>query len=317
MADPGVNDDAAKYFRVLSAVGGQELESVARGQDRTALAVALYAAPPYALGVPAMEIARVSIALTASPLLATVGSGKTRKLNAIKNGIFLIPPGVAVHWAKTLPSQHLNVYFRAEDFAGDDPDAPQLQADALQLNAKLPGIDKLTLELKAELLQSDALSAEAVDSLARLLLVRIARGHQGSTARTSPITPARIERLREFVMAHLNERVLVVDLARVLGLSVNRFAHVFSEQTGQSPHQFVLDLRLDHALELLRHSRLGLAEIAAACGFASQQHLSRTLRTRKGVTPAKYRDVESLKACKNAPGTATDPASGGYSNLCR
>ena len=247
MKDSIVIDNAGKYFQVFSAVGGQKLEGVARGQDRSALAVALYAAPPYALAVPAMDIARISIALTASPLLATLDNGRVRKLSAHKNGLFLIPPGVAAHWSKSLPSQHLNVYFRAEDFAGDDPDAPRIEADAPRLNAKLPGIDTLTRDLMAELLRPDPFSAEAVDSLARLLLVRIGRAGKGGHAVANPMTPARVALLREFVMAHLNERVLVADLARVLGLSANRFAHVFSEQLGQSPHQFVLDLRLQHA----------------------------------------------------------------------
>jgi AraC family transcriptional regulator len=58
---------------------------------------------------------------------------------------------------------------------------------------------------------------------------------------------------------------------------------------GLPPHRYVLMLRLQHAQELLLHSSASLADVAAACGFSSQQHLTHTMRQRLGTTPGRCR----------------------------
>ena len=116
--------------------------------------------------------------------------------------------------------------------------------------------------------------------------VRLTPSQVSTTSQTSPTVLAR---LRDYVMEHLTERILVADLAQQAGLMPNRFAVAYREQTGQSPHQFVLLLRLEHAAGLLRHSTLGLADLAQACGFANQQHLTNAMRRCRGTTPGRYR----------------------------
>ena len=95
-------------------------------------------------------------------------------------------------------------------------------------------------------------------------------------------------------MAHLGERILVADMAAAVGMPSSRFAHAFTACAGLSPHQFVLGLRLGRALELLARTPLGLAEVAAACGFASQQHLTNQMRKRMGITPGRYRQSKRV-----------------------
>jgi len=56
----------------------------------------------------------------------------------------------------------------------------------------------------------------------------------------------------------------------------------------------VIGLRLDMARDLLCTSRLGLAEIAPACGFSSQQHLTATMRRQLGNSPGQYRRLRAL-----------------------
>jgi AraC family transcriptional regulator len=136
-------------------------------------------------------------------------------------------------------------------------------------------------------------AAEAADSLARLLLVRLTRRRATEMQRAAALSPTRLARLREYVAAHLAERLLVADLAAAVGLAPNHFAHVFTAQMGLPPHQFVVEMRLQRAMELLAHTRLSLAEVAATCGFASQQHLTVQMRQRMGTTPGRYRQARS------------------------
>ena len=92
-------------------------------------------------------------------------------------------------------------------------------------------------------------------------------------------------RLRDYVVAHLDEPIEAGALARIAGRSQFHFTRVFARSVGMTPYRYVVHLRLQRALELMRDGRHGLAEIAAATGFADQSHLSRWVRRVHGVSP--------------------------------
>jgi AraC family transcriptional regulator len=94
-----------------------------------------------------------------------------------------------------------------------------------------------------------------------------------------------LDRLKDYVVAHLDQPIEVGALAKIAGRSSFHFTRVFARSVGMTPYRYVVHLRLLRAFELLRDGRLGLAEIAAATGFADQSHLSRWVRRVHGVSP--------------------------------
>jgi AraC family transcriptional regulator len=58
---------------------------------------------------------------------------------------------------------------------------------------------------------------------------------------------------------------------------------------GQAPHQYLMQRRVEQAKRRLGETNTGIAEIAIACGFANQEHLSRLFKRACGTTPAAYR----------------------------
>ena len=164
------------------------------------------------------------------------------------------------------------------------------------LNAGIPGAGPLFDMLAAELGEGHPFAAEAVDSLARLVLVRLARHQTQRAVHANPLTPALRERLTEFIQARLDRRLMVSDMAAVVGLSPNRFAQAFTQAVGQPPHQHVLQMRVERAVQLLHHSSHGLADIAAASGFASQQHMTKVMRRRLGTPPGRQRAASTKGA---------------------
>jgi AraC family transcriptional regulator len=296
-AHPGfLTQSASTYAGVLTAAGGQQLEALTRRDDNSAVCAALYVSPPYKLEVPALSVWRLSVNLTRARVTGGLAGERARRFEAKRHSLFLTPADAAVRWHKESPSRHLNIYFHREGFdCGEDrglwgmPDAPLF-------NIAVPSVRGLADELVAELASTGLMATEASDSLARLLLVHVARHQQQASRLTDPLTSQTLARLHDYVMAHLSERIAVVDLARQAGMSANRFAHFYSERTGQAPHQFVLTMRLQQAAQLLRHSRMSLTDVAHACGFASQQHLTNTMKKRLGCTPGRYRSATKTPA---------------------
>jgi AraC family transcriptional regulator len=74
-------------------------------------------------------------------------------------------------------------------------------------------------------------------------------------------------------------------------LSISAFAHSFKKVIGISPYQFIIQQRLERAIELLldRDANLPIAKIYPMCGFSSQSAFATRFRQKHGMSPAKYR----------------------------
>jgi len=93
----------------------------------------------------------------------------------------------------------------------------------------------------------------------------------------------------------------LAELAETTGYSVFHTCRVFRATTGTTIHGFRRELRLHHALARIVDGREPLSEIAAATGFASQSHLTNLFRARFGITPAKARTRDGLRAIGQRP----------------
>ncbi len=277
------------YASLLGRSGGEQLALVSRPREQPELAVVLYRSPPYDLHVPALHIPRLSINLTASSVFGGIESERRRVFETPRHSMFLMPPSAAVRWRKRSPSRHLTIYL--DPGSGDEePDcAAHLQQCGPIFNVTLPDSTKLIERLEGEVTAPGPFAAEAVDSLARLLLIDFA-SRRGRSSGPLQMSTAMTRRLEEYVDAHLTQRILVADLAGVVGLPAQSFAKAYLRYTGRSPYQFVLARRVERAADMLRRSPISLAEVAAACGFSSQQHMTHVLSDRLGKAPLAVRD---------------------------
>lgn len=100
---------------------------------------------------------------------------------------------------------------------------------------------------------------------------------------------ARVGRAEALIAADPGAPHTVRSLAASVSLSPSRFAHLYTQQTGQSPMRALRAARLRHAARLLEGSDLSVERVAAASGFASPFHFNRVFRARYGVPPGVYR----------------------------
>jgi AraC family transcriptional regulator len=134
--------------------------------------------------------------------------------------------------------------------------------------------------------QSSSFADDASLGLAHLIIAELARA---PTRRLPALRPMALARVRDYVCANLGEAIRVSDLAALTGMSVGRFALCFRASTGCTPHRFVLRRRIEAAMGMLSHSAVPMAEVAIACGFSSQQHMTTAMRKHLGLTPLKVR----------------------------
>jgi AraC family transcriptional regulator len=101
-------------------------------------------------------------------------------------------------------------------------------------------------------------------------------------------------RAKELMSANLQGNVSSGDLATECLLSAGHFARAFRHSTGLSPHQWLIQCRIEKAHGLLRDSRLPLAEVAHACGFADQSHFTKAYTRLRGISPGAWRRQQQI-----------------------
>ena len=128
--------------------------------------------------------------------------------------------------------------------------------------------------------------------LAQELMLRIGRLAAGGAApmgrRSGRLHEVALAHVRRHIHFHFHEPLTVDELAREAGMSSRRFAAVFRQVCGRSPMDYVIEVRLDRAAELLREGRLTVSEVAERTGFSSVHYFSRIFRRRRGVAPSDY-----------------------------
>ena len=90
---------------------------------------------------------------------------------------------------------------------------------------------------------------------------------------------------------HISEGISVPEVAEYVDMSASYFSHQFKKSIGLTPHQYIVQQRIEMARRLLKQKPdLSLADVAAECGFTHQSHLGRVFKEYTGITLKQYRE---------------------------
>jgi AraC family transcriptional regulator len=108
-------------------------------------------------------------------------------------------------------------------------------------------------------------------------------------------------KVRDYIDAHIADRILVAELGAVLGQSEAHFSRTFRRTFGEPPHAFVIRRRLAYAVDYMVQTEASLSAIALRCGFSDQAHLCRAFRQATGLSPAAWRRMRRSIDQENKP----------------
>lgn len=211
--------------------------------------------------------------------------------------VSLLTRGVPSHWTWPDEIEVVHVYLPSTALESVSAEMFGRETAGIELHDALDvddeDIHRTVMSFAREATRPEAGDTLLISSLVCQLSVQVLRRHarvrftgEPSTTRLSARDLARV---REFARANLGEPITLGDLARQVALSKYHFARRFREATALSPYEYVLQLRVERAAQLIRSTDLGLAEVARLCGFSDQSHLTRHFRQRIGTTPGRYR----------------------------
>ena len=109
------------------------------------------------------------------------------------------------------------------------------------------------------------------------------------TSQNRSLTHTQLQQAIDYIQTYLNRDLSLAELASVIGISPTYFASLFKQAMGISPHQYIIQQRVERAKLMLLRTDLTIADIALQVGFSSQSHLTHQFKRVTGLTPKQVR----------------------------
>ncbi|MFB9952436.1 helix-turn-helix domain-containing protein [Rhizobium puerariae] len=174
--------------------------------------------------------------------------------------------------------------FQNEDFELQPPRIGSVDRKAL-LFANL---------MREEFQRGDAMNELCFDGLitlfaAHLLRTYSSRSNHRDRLIVGGLSPKAWRAVSDYIQDNLQERLSIIELAGITGLSPSHFLRAFRRTAGQAPHQYLVAKRLAFAERLVMTTDLPLAAIAQSTGFSSNSHMTAVMKRVRGFTPLDLR----------------------------
>ena len=206
--------------------------------------------------------------------------------------VCVMPQGYSSTWQVKEPFEFLHVYVSDQELRRQfaqifDKDARLLDVRE-QTFIPSGGLSSIFLNLQNAVASEDYINAqEAISTLICGAFTLNVMGELKTPALTGGLSLRNLKRVKDYVIANLDQNISLKDLADLVHLSEFHFQRNFKAQCGVSPHVWVTWLRVEQAKELMRKKE-SLAQISHACAFSSQSHFTRTFKKYTGMSPGVY-----------------------------
>jgi AraC family transcriptional regulator len=210
-----------------------------------------------------------------------------------QDDLVLVPAGQPTYWRWPTNSStsNLGIYLQPE-LVTQTARAADLNPDRIELmdcfSQSDPHLHQIAMMLLAELKLGGIMGELYVESLTQVLVIHLLRRYsifQPAIANRYNLPLLRLENAIDYIHAHLDGNLSMVQIAESVNSSPTHFASLFKRATGISLHQYVIKQRVERAKLLLETTDLPITNIAAQVGFSSQSHLTQHCKILTGMTP--------------------------------
>ncbi len=160
----------------------------------------------------------------------------------------------------------------------------RLKLTPQQLDSILPLIKLMDEETKEK--RYDYKSA--VEHIFKLILIQVCRYYTETTAPRS-IGLVKISSAIDFMEKNYSEEISVDFLAEKTKMAPSSFRRIFKQTTGLAPTDFLIQLRIEKAAEMLLQKNVKVTDASLASGFWNSSYFSRKFKKIIGMTPMEYR----------------------------
>jgi AraC-like DNA-binding protein len=100
-----------------------------------------------------------------------------------------------------------------------------------------------------------------------------------------------VEQCKDYIHKHYREKISLPQVAEALGISSSYLSRLFRKETGVHLQDYIVEVRVQSAANLLQYSEFSLGDIAQYVHFPNQSYFGKVFREHKGMTPKAWRDT--------------------------
>lgn len=133
---------------------------------------------------------------------------------------------------------------------------------------------------------------ETLTAQIAILLLREIKNNSSAVSTDSYYTGDKnLDRAIEYIWDNYNQTVSLQELSCIANLSSYHFIRVFKSCTGKTPYEYLLDIKIQKAVEMLNANHHSITEISSLCGFSTPSHFTTVFKKKTGLTPSAYKKM--------------------------
>jgi AraC family transcriptional regulator len=248
----------------------------------------------------AAEFHEINIPISGRLVTERITPTGKRKIYKYRNGggLCITPAGqsISAFWDKPLDNLGM---FLAPDFvektAAENRFSPKFDFYD-EVSDRDPLVQHIALTLLDEYNNENREGNLYADSLINTLTLHLLKNYSNAKGimenMSGGLSGYKLNRVKEFINANLEEDLSLADLAAIADLSQFHFARSFRKSTGLTPQQFVTEQRIERAKQLLAKDDLPIVEVGLQTGFKNQSHFTTLFRKYTKFTPKTWRELK-------------------------
>ena len=257
--------------------------------------------------LPRNKTFQVTLQLQNNPDHAPRGAGKTNPSALLRCRDKTIGKNSRSLIEKPSHSVHFHLPRAIIDAVADEVGVPRIDATEYQQGAV--DADETMQHLASAMLVAVAQPQQAnrrfIDYMLRAVVAQLVHVCCRTKIRhelvRGGLAPWQQRRAIDLLTADLDAEVPLAKVAKECRLSTGHFTRAFRASLGKPPHQWLLRRRIEKAKDMMSNTECSLAEVAVACGFADQSHLTRVFARLCGVSPGRWRRHNASGGCSTDP----------------
>jgi AraC family transcriptional regulator len=155
-----------------------------------------------------------------------------------------------------------------------------------------PLVYQIGLALKRALAEPEQVSRLYAETMTTALMIHLLQYYCTQRVTlptyTGGLSKPKLQCVIDYVHDYLDRDLSLNELAAVVQISPHYFSQLFKQSMGITPHQYVIQCRVDRAKDLLMQGNLTIPDVAKIVGFVDQSHLHRHFKRLVGMTPRAF-----------------------------
>lgn len=157
-------------------------------------------------------------------------------------------------------------------------------------NPCLPNIRQTIIHFQREISIAGGLPL-MLDSIAVQLAVLLLRGLESNfyTKNAAGDNYNYVNKAVDYMQTYYNSNISLDDICRSIHITPYHFIRIFKDETGLTPHAYLLRIRIENAKRMLKRRECAVSEAACFCGFSTVSHFSIAFKNQVGIAPSQYK----------------------------